>query len=105
MSDTNIKKAKPLGDRVLVLPIETLTETKTAGGIFIPETATTENSKFGKVISVGPGLFSSFGNLIPMNVKEGDEVILHAHNYGTEVVLDNIKYLLLRESDILMSIR
>ncbi len=92
-------KLRPLGDRVVVEPIEE--EERTAGGIILPETAK-EKPQQGKVIAVGPGARDENGNRIPMDVKVGDRV-LFAKYAGTEVKLgsgDN-KVLVLRESDIL----
>jgi len=97
------KLVKPLGDRVLLK--ETQKEEKTASGIIIPDTVAKEDVKTAKVISVGPGLFTQSGNLIPMNVSVGDEVILPPYHQGQEVKLNGEKYLLLRESEILMVIK
>jgi chaperonin GroES len=97
------KLVKPLGDRVLLK--ENQKEEKTASGIIIPDTVAKEDVKTAKVISVGPGLFTQSGNLIPMNVSVGDEVILPPYHQGQEVKLNGEKYLLLRESEILMVIK
>ncbi|MCD6290380.1 MAG: co-chaperone GroES [Anaerolineae bacterium] len=91
-------KLRPLGDRVVVEPIEE--EERTAGGIILPETAK-EKPQQGKVIAVGPGARDDSGKRIPMDVKTGDRVI-YAKYAGTEVKLDgDHKVLVLRESDIL----
>ena len=91
-------KLRPLGDRVVVEPIEE--EERTASGIILPETAK-EKPQQGKVIAVGPGARDENGNRIPMDVKLGDRV-LFAKYAGTEVKLDgDNKVLVLRESDIL----
>jgi len=90
-------KLKPLGDRIVVEPIER--EERTPGGIILPETAK-EKPQEGKVLAVGPGRRDDEGNRIPMDVKEGDRV-LYAKYAGTEVKLDDKKLLILRESDIL----
>lgn len=90
-------KLKPLGDRLVVEPIEK--EEVTPGGIILPETAK-EKPQEGKVLAVGPGRRDDEGNRIPMDVKEGDRV-LYAKYAGTEVKLDDKKLLILRESDIL----
>ncbi len=91
-------KLRPLGDRVVVEPIEE--EERTAGGIILPETAK-EKPQQGKVIAVGPGARDEDGNRIPVDVKLGDRV-LFAKYAGTEVKLGgNHKVLVLRESDIL----
>jgi chaperonin GroES len=89
---------KPLGDRLIVEPIER--EEVTASGIVLPETAK-EKPQEGKVLAVGPGQRDEEGKRIPMDVKEGDRV-LFAKYAGTEVKLEtNRKVLVLRESDIL----
>ena len=83
---------KPLADRVLVQPKEA--ETKTASGIYIPDTAK-EKPQQGKVIAVGPGKKDE-----PMEVKVGDEGI-YGKYAGTEVTVENEKYLIVKQSDIL----
>jgi len=91
-------KLKPLGDRVVVEPIEK--EERTAAGIILPETAK-EKPQEGKVLAVGPGRYDEAGKRrIPLDVKEGDRV-LFAKYAGTEVKMNDKKYLILRESDIL----
>ena len=90
-------KLKPLGDRVLVEPIER--EEMTASGIYVPETAK-ERPQEGVVVAVGPGRKDDDGKLIPMDVKKGDRV-LYAKYGGTEVKLEDKKYLILKETDIL----
>lgn len=88
---------KPLGDRIVVKPIER--EERTPSGIILPETAK-EKPQEGEVLAVGPGRRDDNGNRIPMEVKEGDRV-LYAKYAGTEVKLDDQKLLILKESDIL----
>lgn len=88
---------KPLNDRVLVKRLES--EEKTAGGLFIPDTAKEKPSK-GKVVAAGPGKFDEAGKRIPMAVKPGDEVLFNKYA-GTEVKLDGIDHLVMREEDIL----
>jgi len=89
---------KPLGDRLVVEPIEQ--EDITTAGILLPETAK-EKPQEGKVLAVGPGRTDDNGNRIEMEVKEGDRV-LYAKYAGTEVKLkDDRKVLIMRESDIL----
>ncbi len=90
-------KIKPLGDRVLVRPMEEK-ETK-KGGIIIPDTAK-EKPQEGEVTAVGPGKTGDDGKTIAMTVKKGDKVIYGKYS-GTEVKLDNEDYLLMREDDIL----
>ena len=83
---------KPLADRVLIQPKEA--ETKTASGLYIPDTAK-EKPQEGKVIAAGPGKKDE-----PMEVKVGDEVI-YGKYVGTEVTVDDVKYLIVKQSDIL----
>ena len=83
---------RPLADRVLIEPKET--ETKTAGGLYIPDTAK-EKPQQGKVVAAGPGKKDE-----PMEVKVGDEV-LYGKYAGTEVTVDDKKYLIVKQSDIL----
>jgi len=91
-------KLKPLGDRLIVEPVEK--EEVTASGIILPETAK-EKPQEGKVLAIGPGRRDEDGDRIPMDVKEGDRV-LFAKYAGTEVKLEaDRKVLVLRESDIL----
>lgn len=90
-------KLRPLGDRLVVEPIEQ--EERTAGGIILPETAK-EKPQEGKVLAAGPGRRDEDGNYIPMDVKVGDRV-LYAKYAGTEVKLEGKKLLILKESDVL----
>ncbi len=83
---------KPLADRVLVEPKEA--ETRTASGLYIPDTAK-EKPQEGKVIAAGPGKKDE-----PMEVKVGDEVI-YGKYAGTEVTVEGKKYLIVKQSDIL----
>jgi chaperonin GroES len=91
---------KPLGNRVVVEPIEQ--EEVTAGGIVLPETAKEKPQK-GNVLSVGPGERDDNGKYIPMDVAVGD-VVLFAKYSGTEIKVDGKKVLILRDSDILAKI-
>jgi chaperonin GroES len=88
---------KPLGDRVVVEPIEQ--DEVTAGGIVLPETAKEKPQK-GKVLAAGPGARDEDGKRIALDVKVGDTV-LFAKYAGTEFKLDSKKLLILRESDLL----
>jgi chaperonin GroES len=88
---------KPLGDRLIVEPIEQ--EEMTASGIVLPETAK-EKPMQGKVLAAGPGGRKDDGSRIVMDVNVGDTV-LYAKYAGTEVKLDGKKYLILRETDVL----
>ena len=96
--------AKPLGDRVLLSELDSEKETTTAAGIIIPDSAKDGDIKKAKVEAVGGGLFTQSGVLIPMNVKPGDEVIIPPYHQGNEVRIEGKKYILLRESEILMVI-
>ena len=88
---------KPLGDRLIVEPIEQ--EEMTASGIVLPETAK-EKPMQGKVLAVGPGARKDDGSRAELDVSVKDTV-LYAKYAGTEVKIDNIKYLILKESDVL----
>ena len=90
-------KVRPLGDRVLVKPIDEGEQVK--GGIIIPDTAK-EKPQEGLVVAVGPGKVSESGQVIAMNVKERDKV-LYGKYAGTEVRLDDTDHLIMGESDIL----
>jgi chaperonin GroES len=90
-------KLKPLADRVVVEPIER--DEVTASGIYVPETAK-EKPQEGKVVAAGPGQKDEDGDRLPMDVAVGDRV-LYAKYAGTEVKLEEKKYLILKESDIL----
>ncbi len=88
---------KPLGNRVVVEPIEQ--EEVTSGGIVLPETAKEKPQK-GTVLAIGPGDRDDEGKRIPMDVNEGDTVLFAKYS-GTEIKLDGKKVLILRESDLL----
>jgi len=90
-------KFRPLHDRVVVKRIEA--EEKSAGGIIIPDTAK-EKPQQGEVIAVGPGGRDETGKLIPIDVKAGDRVLFGKWS-GTEVKLDGVEYLIMKESDIM----
>ena len=98
------KLAKPLGDRVLLTELDAPAE-KTIGGIIIPDSARQEDVKRAKVEAIGDGLFTQAGVPIPMSLKVGDEVILPGYHQGQEVKIGGVKYILIRESEILMVIR
>lgn len=87
----------PLGDRVIVEPLES--EEVTPGGIVLPETAK-ERPQKGKVLAVGPGARDDQGKRVPMDIKVGDTV-LYGRYSGTEVKIKDKKYLILRENDVL----
>jgi chaperonin GroES len=90
-------KLKPLADRLVVEPTER--DQVTASGIYVPETAK-EKPQEGKVVAAGPGRRDDEGERIPMDVAAGDRV-LYAKYAGTEIKLEDKKYLILKESDIL----
>jgi chaperonin GroES len=90
-------KFRPLHDRVVVRRIEE--DTKTAGGIIIPDTAK-EKPMQGEVIAVGPGARDEAGQLVPLEVKPGDRVLFGKWS-GTEVKINNEELLIMKESDIL----
>ena len=91
-------KLKPLGDRLIVKPIEE--EETTASGIVLPDTAKEKPQK-GQVVAVGDGKWDEDGEKrIPLDVSEGDEVLYSKYG-GTEVTVENEELLVLRESDVL----
>ncbi len=90
-------KIQPLYDRVLVEPYEE-EEKRTKGGIIIPDTAK-EKPQRGKVVAVGEGRILENGQRVPLTVKVGDEVIFGKYA-GTEIEVDDKKYLVMREEDI-----
>ncbi len=90
-------KIRPLGDRLLVKRIEESEETR--GGIIIPDTAK-EKPMQGEVIACGPGRTLDDGKLQKMEVKTGDRVLMSKYA-GTEVKIDGVDYLILREDDVL----
>ena len=88
---------KPLGNRVVVKPVEE--EDVTAGGIVLPESAKEKPQK-GEILAIGPGDRDDDGKRIELDVAEGD-IVLYAKYSGTEIKLDGDKLLILRESDLL----
>jgi len=90
-------KIRPLNDRVLALRIEE--EAKTSGGIIIPDTAK-EKPQEGKVVAVGPGKLDDDGKRIPLEVKKNDRVLFGKYA-GTDVKIDGVEHLIMREDDIL----
>ncbi|OGS33266.1 MAG: co-chaperone GroES [Elusimicrobia bacterium RIFOXYB2_FULL_49_7] len=92
-------KVKPLSDRVLVKPLEP--ETKTSGGIIIPDNAK-EKPQEGEIVAVGPGKYEE-GKKIEMELKVGDK-ILYGKYSGSEITVDSKEYLIMRESDVLAKI-
>jgi chaperonin GroES len=90
-------KVKPLGDRVLIRPLEEKDVKK--GGIIIPDTAK-EKPQEGTVVAVGTGKLDDSGKKIEFNVKVGDKVLISKYG-GTEIKIDGENHLIVREDDIL----
>jgi len=88
---------RPLQDRILVKRVEE--ETKTAGGLFIPETAK-EKPQRGEIVAAGNGKKTEDGKVLPLDVKVGDKVLFGKYS-GTEIKVDGEEYLIMREDDIL----
>ena len=88
---------RPLHDRIIVERLEE--ETKTAGGLIIPDTAK-EKPQQGKVIAVGKGKKTEDGKVLPLDVKVGDKVLFGKYA-GTEIKIEGQEYLMMREDDIL----
>ncbi|MDI6710116.1 MAG: co-chaperone GroES [Thermoanaerobacterales bacterium] len=88
---------KPLGDRVVVKPLPM--EERTKGGIVLPDTAKEKPQK-GEVVAVGPGRLLDNGQRVAIDLKAGDKV-LYSKYAGNEVKIDDVEYLILRETDIL----
>jgi chaperonin GroES len=91
---------QPLGDRLIVEPLEE--EETTTSGIVLPDTAK-EKPQRGRVLAVGPGSRNDKGELVPMEVAEGDEIIYSKYG-GTEIKLAADEVLILRESDVLAKV-
>ena len=90
-------KIRPLNDRVLVVRVEK--EEKTSGGIIIPDTAK-EKPQEGKIISAGPGKAGDNGKRTPLNVKKGDRILFSKYA-GTEIKIDGVEHIFMKEDDIL----
>ena len=88
---------RPLQDRIIVKRIEE--ETKTAGGIFIPDSAK-EKPQRGEIVAVGNGKKTEDGKVIPVDLKAGDKVLFGKYA-GTEIKIEGQEYLIMREDDIL----
>ncbi len=89
---------RPLQDRIIVERVQE--ETKTAGGIIIPDTVSKEKPQEGKVIAAGKGKVTAEGKVLPLDVKEGDRVLFGKYA-GSEIKIDGKDYLIMREDDIL----
>ena len=90
-------KFRPLHDRVVVRRVEA--DTKTAGGIIIPDSAQ-EKPAEGEIVSVGSGMRDDSGNVVALDVKSGDKVLFSKWS-GTEVIIDGEELLVMKESDIM----
>jgi len=90
-------KFRPLHDRVVVKRVDS--ETKTTGGIIIPDTAT-EKPQQGEVVAVGPGARDETGKVAPIDLKKGDKVLFGKWS-GTEVKIDGQELLIMKESDVM----
>jgi chaperonin GroES len=93
-------KLKPLGDRLIVKPVEE--EETTASGLVLPETAKEKPQK-GTVVAAGDGVIGEDGNRRPLDVAEGDEVLYSKYG-GTDITVEGEELLVLRESDILAKV-
>jgi chaperonin GroES len=90
-------KFRPLHDRVVVKRVAE--EEKTKGGIIIPDTAK-EKPMEGEIVAVGPGARDEKGALVALDVKAGDRILFGKWS-GTEIKLDGVEYLIMKESDIM----
>ncbi|MDP2866226.1 MAG: co-chaperone GroES [Elusimicrobiota bacterium] len=94
-------KIQPLGDRLILKAVEAKEVKKS--GIIIPDTAK-EKPQEGEVMAVGKGKVNEDGKLIPMEVKTGD-IVLYGKYSGTEIKIDDVEYLIMREEDVLGIVR
>lgn len=99
----NASKIIPLGDRVLLKVSENNNQSKTASGIFIPDTVDKEKPEQGKVVAVGEGKYID-GKLIPLNVKVGDKVVFSKYGYD-EIKVGEEEFLIIKEDNILAIIK
>ena len=90
-------KIRPLNDRVLVVRVEE--EQKTKGGIIIPDTAK-EKPQEGRIIAAGPGKMGDNGKRTALNVKKGDKILFSKYA-GTEIKIDGVEHIFMKEDDIL----
>lgn len=98
MATTQTKvPVRPLGDRVLIQRLDE--DEKTAGGLYIPDTAKEKPQK-GKIVAVGAGRVNDEGKTFPLSVKAGDQVLFSKYA-GTEIKIGNQEYLLVREDEVL----
>jgi chaperonin GroES len=94
---SSLMKFRPLHDRILVKRVAN--ETKTAGGIIIPDTAA-EKPQQGEVVAAGAGARDEAGKLVPLDVKKGDKILFGKWS-GTEVKIDGEELLIMKESDVM----
>jgi chaperonin GroES len=92
-------KVQPLGDRVVIRPLEETAEMR--GGLYIPDTAK-EKPQQGEIVAVGPGRYER-GALVPMELKVGNKVLYGKYS-GTEVTIEDEQLLIIKESDVLAAI-
>lgn len=90
----------PLEDKILVSPVAK--KEKTESGLFLPDSQQARDSR-GYVVAVGPGVYASDGKRIPLDVEVGD-MVFYTANAGTDVELSNVKYLVLRQSEVLCKV-
>lgn len=103
MAKEQFQLAKPLADRVLIQTEKEVT--KTAGGIIIPESAESRDTKIGTVVSIGEGIYTNDGVKIPMTVQVGDKVMMPQIGTAQKVKLGDEDYFLFREQELLMIIK
>ncbi len=92
---------KPLGDRVIIEPVEKKGGGKTKTGLYLPDTVDNEGPEQGIVIAVGTGKRCDDGTLVPVQVKKGSTVVFHKSYGSKEIKVGDKEYLIVREEDIL----
>ena len=96
-ASANTMKIRPLSDRIVVQPEEL--ETKTKGGIYIPDTADKDKPMKGKIIAIGNGKYID-GKMQPLQVKVGDTILFGKYS-GTSIKLEDVEFLVMREEDVM----
>ena len=96
-----MSKLKPVNDKIVVKPNEKPDDNITDSGIILPDTAAGGELSEGIVVSVGQGMYSTSGNLIPVAVKEGDNVLYNQHAMVQEYTLDGEKLIIMSQNEIL----
>ncbi len=96
----NSMNLKPLGDRVIIEPVEKKNTGKTKSGLYLPEGAENEGQEEGIVIAIGPGKRTENGTIVPVAVKKGDRVVFHKSYGSKEIKVGDKEYLIVREEDI-----